>query len=323
MIVVTGLCALQLYQFVTGNYDQIFMGLASVRMDQVVTGAASTPRLGGPINAPNLWGQVLVAVIPFAIYRLIDEKNRLLKLVSLLSIGLMLFVIFNTYSRGAYLALAVVLFFLILELRVSPVLAASGAVVILLGLLVLPSSYTERFLTLTDLTPGTQNGIYQDTSFRGRSSEMLTGLAMFERHPLLGVGAGNYPILYQEYAQLIGIETRAEQRDAHSLYVQIIAETGIIGIVIFIALMVSLLSALGQASKTVKMDPALSSWQSWLSASRLSIIAYLTTSLFLHGAYLRFFWILVALAITAVQLVQQQQLANVLPRRSKPESSTS
>jgi hypothetical protein len=35
-----------------------------------------------------------------------------------------------------------------------------------------------------------ENGIYQDTS-RGRSSEMLTGLAMFAEHPIWC--KGNYP----------------------------------------------------------------------------------------------------------------------------------
>ncbi|MGE5248935.1 MAG: O-antigen ligase family protein [Bacteroidota bacterium] len=321
MGVTAALCTLELYQSLTGNYSQMFFGLASTRQDQVV-GQSTASRLGGPINAPNMWGQVLVAVVPFALYRVFYDKSKLAKLVALLFLGLMLFVIFNTYSRGAYLALGIVLFLIVLDLRVNPMLAIGAVAIMVIAILVLPGEYTARFETLTSLSPTAENGIYQDSSIRGRSSEMLTGLAMFEQHPLLGLGAANYKPSYQQYAQLIGIETRAEPRDAHSLYIQVLAETGILGFVAFMGLMISLLGALSAARKDVKDNPAFASWLPWLTASRLSIVAYLTTSIFLHNAYIRYFWILAAMAITAIQLTQQM-VVNDLPRRIKSGSSLS
>jgi O-antigen ligase len=312
------LCLLALYQAATGNYNQTFYGMASYRQDQVLTGSYAA-RFGGPINAPNMWGQVIVAVMPFVIYRIIYTRKRILKLVGLLFVALMLFVVFNTYSRGAYLALALVIFLIMLDFRLNPMLFFGALGVLIIGAFALPGEYTARLETLTALSPGSQGGIYQDSSLRGRSSEMLTGLQMFITHPLLGLGSGNYKPSYQEYAQIVGIETRAEPRDPHSLYIQVLAETGILGFITFMGFVISLLAGLGWARKAMQGKRGYETWLPWVSASRLSIISYLTTSIFLHNAYIRYFWILAALAIVAIQLTQRQLLEDI-PSRERLEN---
>lgn len=295
------LCLLGVYQITTHNYDQTFMGLASIQMEQVF-GDSYTPRLSGPINAPNLWGQVLVAVVPLVVYRFFDERLKWVKFLSVAILGLLLTVIFNTYSRGAYVGLVVIIALIVLErrLNLSVIFASLGLIGILM--IFLPSNYVARFQTLTLLSPTTQNGIYQDSSFLGRSSEVLTGLRMFSENPFLGVGAGNYYNNYQKYAQLVGLEFRNEPREAHSLYAQLLAETGIMGTVAFFGIIFSLFSALTKSINAIKHSLNGQSWLPWIISLRFSIISYLITSLFLHGAYIRYFWILVALAIVVIRL---------------------
>ena len=213
------ICTLEVYQSITQNYDRTFFGLASVKQDQVF-GTGLTPRLGGPINAPNMWGQVVVAVIPFVVYTIIYARRKILKAVGLAFLTVMVFVVFDTYSRGAYLALGLVFFLIMLDFRLNPMVFLGAVAVILVTFVALPAQYLARFDTLTSLNPASENGIYQDASIRGRSSEMLTGLEMFTEHPLLGLGVANYKANYLKYAQIIGIETRSEDREAHSLYVQ-------------------------------------------------------------------------------------------------------
>jgi len=164
----------------------------------------------------------------------------------------------------------------------------------------LPANYRARFDTLFFFT--SENGIYQDSSFRGRTSEMLAGLAMFASHPVLGVGTANYLTNYQHYAQLIGIEIRAEARDPHSLYVQLLAETGILGAITFLGMLYFLFHALGKTCRAVELSPQLHDWLPWLNGIRLAMLSYLLTSIFLHNAYIRFFWILVAMALAAIQI---------------------
>ena len=198
------------------------------------------------------------------------------------------------------LAIDVVLILFVFEKRFNPIIAFAGLSMLILLIPFLPATYRDRFNTLTAFTA--QNGIYQDTSFRGRTSEMLTGLTMFASHPILGVGAGNYPLNYQHYAQLIGIEFRAEAHDPHSLYVQLLAETGILGTIAFLAMMFFLIQALNKACRAIEFSPHLQDWLPWISAIRLAILSYLLTSIFLHNAYIRYFWILVAMALAGIQI---------------------
>jgi len=301
MITTALLSLLSVYQIITHNYQQTFFGLASVQMQQVF-GDSSTPRVAGPVNAPNLWGQILVAISTLLIFRIIHEKRNLTKFATLVMLGIILFAVLNTYSRGAYLVLAIdmVLIFFVFEKRFSPIFAFAGLGILILLLPFLPATYRDRFYTLSDFTA--QNGIYQDTSFRGRSSEMLTGLAMFAEHPILGVGTGNYPTNYQRYAQLIGIEFRATARDPHSLYVQVLAETGILGAITFFGMIFFLLDALNKACRAIERSPNLGDWLPWINAIRLAILSYLMTSFILHNAYIRYLWILVAMALVGIQI---------------------
>ena len=301
MITTAVLSALSTYQILTNHYDQTFFGFASVQLQQVFTDS-STPRIAGPINAPNLWGQILVAVSTLFIFRMIHEKRNIVKIACLTGLALILFTVLNTYSRGAYLVLAIdaVLIFFVFEKRFNPMIAFAGLGVVILLLPFLPASYRDRFYTLSDFTA--QNGIYQDTSFRGRSSEMLTGLAMFDEHPILGVGTGNYPTNYQKYAQLIGIEFRATARDPHSLYVQLLAETGILGAIAFMGMLFFLFDALNKTCRAIERSPHLADWLPWMNAIRLAILSYLMTSFILHNAYIRYFWILVAMALAGIQI---------------------
>ena len=301
MITIAVLSVLSVYQIITNNYDQTFFGFASVQLQQVFTDS-STPRIAGPINAPNLWGQILVAISTLFIFRIIHEKRNLVKIATLLGLAFILVATLNTYSRGAYLVLAIdaVLIFFVFEKRFNPMIAFAGLGIVILLLPFLPAAYRDRFYTLSDFTA--QNGIYQDTSFRGRSSEMLTGLAMFDEHPILGVGTGNYPTNYQKYAQLIGIEFRATARDPHSLYVQVLAETGILGTIAFIGMVFFLFDALNKTIRAIERSPYLKDWLPWMNAIRLAILSYLMTSFVLHNAYIRYFWILVAMALAGIQI---------------------
>jgi putative inorganic carbon (HCO3(-)) transporter len=305
MITTTLLCLLSVYQLITSNFGQTFFRLASIQMDRALA-ASSTPRVGGPINAPNLWAQVLVAISILVVFRILHEKHAFRKFVAVLMLGIILYIVLNTYSRGAYLALALDAFLILFlfKKRFNPIILLSGAIILILLIPFLPQTYRDRFTSLFVVT--TDNGIYQDTSLRGRSSEMLTGLAMFAEHPLLGVGAGNYKPNYQRYAQLIGIEFRAEARDPHSLYVQLLAETGILGTIAFLGMMFFLFDALNKACQAIERSPRLADWLPWISAFRLAILSYLLTSIFLHNAYIRYLWILVAMALTGIQITYNQ-----------------
>jgi hypothetical protein len=106
LITVSMLCLLSVYQLITNNYEQTFFRLSDILMDRALADSA-IPRVGGPINAPNLWAQVLVALSTLVVFRIFHEKQTIVKFACLLMLGLFLYIILNTYSRGAYLVLAI------------------------------------------------------------------------------------------------------------------------------------------------------------------------------------------------------------------------
>lgn len=304
IIVVTFLSAIGLFQVVTKTYDNNFFGLAYVQVEQVVeSGDSGEARLSGPVNAPNLWAQILAAVLPLAVYRMLDEKRHLIKFFCFFAIGLMIFGLLYTYSRGGYLAFGFILLLILIEQRANLVYAAIS--MILISLLVFqfaPAAFTERIMSLKFLAPTQKYGIQEDSSFQGRASEALAGMSMFADHPFLGVGIGNYENNYQKYSRAIGIEERSEERQAHSLYVQLLAETGIFGAAAFFGMVYLLIVELNRVRQELGEYSSNSKLKPWLTSLLFSLVAYMTTSIFLHGAYIRYFWIIFALAIIGVHL---------------------
>lgn len=294
----TFLAALGAFQVITGNYDQTFWQLA------VVTPDVTQMRLSGSVGDPNFHGQILAAVLPLAIYRVLDDKNPMLKVVAVGAVLLLVFAIVNTYSRGAFLAMMVTLVLIAIERRIK--ISLIILVLIITGVIIqfLPAGYTQRLETLSIFTSD-ETTIHSEGSFRGRTSEMLSAQSMFADHPLLGVGVGNYEINYQDYAGRLGLEQRTENRQAHSLYLEVAAETGIFGILTFAGLFTVLLVGLTQARRHVQRLNQDTDWATWLMSLQMAITSYLMSSIFLHGDFIRFLFFLVALGAAAIHLTDR------------------
>lgn len=301
IITATILTGLGAYQALSGNTDQTFMGFSKFIQGQIVAGVEDRGRLSGPLDDPNFYGQILITVLPLAIYRLLDEQKLTIRLTAALSTVLLVYAILNTYSRGAFLAMLLVVLVVAIERRVKPLLIIGVVLVTLLMRPFLPTGFSERLETLSIFTDD-EATVHSEVSFRGRSSEMLTALNMFTASPIIGVGVGNYPIYYQEYASRLGLEQRTSDRKAHSLYLEIAAETGLLGLITFGGLFVSLIVGLNKARNRLKALNEDPHWAGWITSIQMSIGAYLISSFFLHGDYLRYLWLLAALGVTMIHL---------------------
>ena len=72
-----------------------------------------------------------------------------------------------------------------------------------------------------------------EVSFRGRMSEYAVGFRMFRDNPVLGIGYDNYAANYLDYSMRIGLDPRRTERSAHSLYLEVLAEQGLLGLLLF------------------------------------------------------------------------------------------
>jgi len=159
----------------------------------------------GIFNDPNDLGLLFAATLPMAVF-LGRRGGGILRLAWLAAAALLLYGILLTNSRGAMLAVLVVAGGYVWYRRGMAVAGVLGIV----GLTVMKLLSSR----MGELDAG-------EESAAGRVDAWYAGLEMFREHPILGVGAGNFT----EYNELT----------AHNSFVLVIAETGFVGFVLWLA----------------------------------------------------------------------------------------
>jgi putative inorganic carbon (hco3(-)) transporter len=325
--------ALSVYQELTHSYANDFGGFAQV--DRFETGGGFNiapesedkvlrPRLGGPLGSENRYAQILAVLLPLALVRAFREPSRRLRLLAaggslLITGGILL-----TFSRGAAVGLAATLVLIVLfrEIRVRH-LALLLAVLTAVVLFVVPD-YVVRLGSLEGATASplsAESSDDVDSAILGRQTENRAAWQTFLDHPLVGVGPGVYFREYsREYANRLGLRYLGSERRAHSLYLELAADTGMIGLGAFLGMVGATMIYLYRSARLWRPhDPQ----RAMLASSFFfALVAYLTTAAFLHLSYQRYFWVMLGLA-NAVIWTLRREAEEQLKGRGAGVSSTS
>jgi O-antigen ligase len=287
------LSALSIVQFLTDAYGSSFGGFAQSELQHVV-GTTDEVRISGPIGDPNFYAQWLVMLVPLAIDRFHDEDSFPLRWIAAGAAAMSAAVIVITFSRGALLALVVVVGMMVLRHppKLSTVVAVAAVGV--LSLPFLPPGYVDRMVALSDIG-GVDIGT--DPSLRAREVEIAVGAQMFMDDPLTGIGYANYASSYQSYARTLGLERVAKPREAHNLYLETAAETGIPGVVVLGGVIIAVSVSLAEGRKRFRsMGNHRADGIGY--AIGVALVGYLVTSVFLHLAFARPAFLLIGIALT-------------------------
>lgn len=334
--------ALSLYQGATGSYQNDFGGLAQrdAYFDNVpgdVPRMRLSQRAGGPVGDgdPNRYAQIMVVLLPLALFQMRRARTRTWRICAAGAGILILSGVLLSYSRGAFVVLALLLGAAALLRWVRPIHLVTS--LLALGILVatVAPTYYQRVATLgtaADLVEGGSSAS-ADGSIRGRATEMLAALRVFLDHPLIGVGPGQYlPFYSVDYQQssVTRFRNLRNNRRAHILYFELAAETGFLGFTAFMLIVLVLLLQLWRARR--RWAHVRPEFADLATAFWLSIVAYLGTALFLHLSYQRYYWFLIALAAAALQVMRAElpeDSGRRLPRQSgegsmprRPRSAT-
>jgi putative inorganic carbon (HCO3(-)) transporter len=155
--------------------------------------------------------------------------TKWLRLGFYLSVPLCMFAVIGTYSRGGFLSIAAALLvFIMLQRRRFTVLAALAVVLALVFTLVpLPKEYTERLQTIQ-----TYKEVGEDSAL-SRPHFWQVGINM-GLTKTFGVGLRQYEAAYDQYDFLYGRFGRG--RAVHSAHVQVFAEQGLFGALVWAGL---------------------------------------------------------------------------------------
>jgi putative inorganic carbon (hco3(-)) transporter len=311
--------SLTVYQQLTGTFENSYWGFAQTEMKNIVADV-SDHRAAGPVGSSNYYALVMVTLVPLALDRLWHERKLAYRFLALWALAVCVLSIIFTFSRGGFFALIVVLAIMIARESINPLKLLLSLSLLVIVWQFIPANYAERLSTTLDLLPGSGVDARDEVSFRGRTSEVLVAWQIFADHPVMGVGLNNYKYYYQEYAQPLGWDNRREERSAHNLYLETAAETGLIGLAAFGAVVGV---ALWRAFQTQKMFIRAGRYDGAAIAFALmaAVLGYLVASQFLHGAYPRYFWLLMGILLALPQTAATLRM-NIPPPQGQPSAAT-
>ena len=300
---------LSVYQEVTETYQNPYFGFAqtlytpgSEEAQAAQLDDNARPRLAGPIGSKNRYAQIMVVLLPLAwmVYR--QAHRRLVRWAAVGAGVLILGGILLTFSRGAGIAIVGLVAVMVL-LRILSLRRVLLMVPLMVGVtfLVAPD-YVTRIETVTDILSESEE---VDNAVLGRATSNLASLNAFVDHPVLGVGPGSYATNYsREYANELGLRHFDTNRRAHNLYFEIAADTGTFGLLFFLGILgVTLLQLWRLRKALLQRHP---DHAEIATALFLALVGYAFTGVFLHLAYARYFWFLIAIANAAIWLLQRE-----------------
>ena len=286
-----------------GLHDNDFGGFGQVGFQNII-GETDGNRLSGPVGDPNFYAQSMLVLLPLAVNRFLREKKLILRLIAAWGVLSIFLAVIFSYSRGAAVAMVVMLVFNMFH---SPPRISDAAIALLVVMILVsfvPNAYIARLSTLPDVFGG-RSGVLSDVSFRGRASEVMAAWLMFLDHPIVGVGVENYPVYYQNYSRRLGLDPRIEERHAHNLYLQVAAETGLAGIFVFGYLIKTMLQGMLDSWRKLKLRRRYSDADLVLSMAT-GVVGYLAAAMFIHSAYPRYFWVLAGVALAIPRIVERE-----------------
>ena len=305
---------LSIIQFTTGTYDNDYFGFAQVgpsRLDLLESGKSALPRLAGSIGEENRYAQSLLVVIPMGV-ALVRSHRRF----RLLATGLLVPVVAGvalTGSRGAVVGLGATIV-VMTAMRLITVRAVGLLAVVAVSLVLVIPGYGDRIFNTVEAGLSERAAEEADSSTLSRVTTNLAALNMLEDHLLLGVGPDGFPELYEPYAERVGLNVKDEARQPHNLYLGVGAELGIIGLVAFMVMPLMLLVSLTRSWRALRaLDPSAAAITAGLVGA---IVAYLASGVFLHLAFDRYYWTLLAICDVGARVARRRIGAQVRSGRS-------
>jgi len=129
----------------------------------------------------------------------------------------------------------------------------------------------------------------------------------FLNDPILGAGPGAFPRLYAKsnYAHAMAENREDYYRSAHNTYVEILAGTGLAGLIVFGIILALALRSLFRRpldDSPASIDVALAR-----RTVGYSLLAFLASLVFLSQPYHKYIWLFVGLAIIAERLNRDRE----------------
>lgn len=304
---------------IAGAAVSVLIGLAGGDLSAVsgsVSGAAEGRLRGGGDPNYEAAGYVAALFLAGGLLSVLRGAGRRLALVA--TMMLVTFGFFATQSRGGLLALGFASLFALIVTprhrgRILGLIAAAGA-----GLAAFLSSNPEALARITQAGGGGS----------GRVDLWTVAWRIFQAHPVVGTGLDSFQRIAPRYVlepgPLTHVRVIAESPHVvHNTYLQLLAETGIVGLTIFVVIIVASLRSSWLAAR--RFDAIGQHGQANLARALLTGTAgILAAMFFISDATSYQLWILFALGPVMLTMARATATATAMQlsseRRAQPLS---
>jgi probable O-glycosylation ligase (exosortase A-associated) len=245
---------------------------------------------------PNQLGTTMATTVPLLVLLAFHRPLGLWRHLWLFGALLLTATMAVTGSRASLLGFIGGLACIWWNTRHRLLLGAVGLMLLLGGFFLLPDQYKTRYSTIT------QSEL--DGSSQARLSTWHAGLQMIIDRPIFGVGIGCFGTAHaSEYSP----EARRSWLEAHSLYIQVPAEVGLTGALLFFAFLVEMLRLNRRTARALRDDPRWAFERLVLSGILAGVVVLLISGIFGHSMVRRTWYIYAGLGLAVARLYASSQ----------------
>jgi putative inorganic carbon (HCO3(-)) transporter len=254
----------------------------------------------------NALGLALVMILPLMFYLTTTNPRRSLRYPMFVLMGFTGLSVLGTHSRGALLAGVAMVGMLWLKNRYKIRTALALLALLPALLFFMPDEWWERMQSIRDFR--------QDSSAMGRINSWGFAIRLALDKPLVGGGFQVFkPELFLSYAP-----NPTDFHDSHSIYFEILAEHGFVGLGLFLALGALTLLAAGRVVRQSSNHDELRWARDLASMMQVALVGYAVGGAFLGLAYFDLYYQMIAIVVILQVLVRQ----HLLGEKQSPTATT-
>lgn len=252
-------------------------------------------RIYGTFANPNVFGEFLLLVIPFAVGMTIYFKEWKYKIVCLLISVISFITLALTYSRGCYAGIAVtaVIFLWMYNKKILGALLIVGTPI---GIMMLPQNILDRISSMVNLADSS-------TSYRLKIYEGTFNMLGTYWPSGVGIGEDAFNYVYPFF----GVQGIVAPH-SHSLFLQLLVSFGIAGFAYFLIMIFLYHRNIISLMHTLPSD---NQNRIWLIVFGSTLFGFLTQSIFDYTWYnyriYMLFWIIFTLGLTAYKIFKRER----------------
>jgi probable O-glycosylation ligase (exosortase A-associated) len=271
-------------------------------------GMSTSGAVGGSFLADeNDFAMAINTFIPIVFFMFMYYKKRWTKLICLGILVLFVAAVVASFSRGGWVGMMVAVAYCIWFSGRRLIGFFWAALAAMVFVAVAPSQYMGEIETISNTKEATADA---------RLKMWAAGFRMFLDYPLVGVGPANGGVHMPEYVRGIRNPDTKWGRTFHGLWAQLFAETGGIGVLLYLSMLFYVLTFLNRIRKRKRQHPAQAKMSYWAAGFFGAIITYLATATFLSAVYYPQIWTIYVLAISMLWIQRDIDWAQIQHRRS-------